>query len=86
MEQLENMVSKFARKHPIITSVALIKLGQSALVATAYAIWPEESNHILNHACQMGKNYYEVVSPVFASYPREIFNSAKIFSPRFFSV
>jgi hypothetical protein len=80
MEKLEKIVVGFARKHPVITSVALIKLAESALIASAYMIWPDETSNAMNCLYQTGKhccNAFYPVSPVIASYQKEIADSIR---------
>ncbi len=79
MVRLENLVVAFAKKHPIITSIALIKLAQSAIVVGAYCIWPEETSRVLNHAYATGKECRNFLSPILISYQNEIINSLRDF-------
>ena len=77
MEKLENRVSEFAKKHPIITTVALVKLAQSSLVAGAYLLWPDETCRVIGHTYEATIDYILAPSPLFMSYAKEIANVAR---------
>jgi len=53
MEKLENIVKdarNIVNKHPVISTVAVMKVIDLAVFGAVYAIWPQETKQVLNHA------------------------------------
>lgn len=77
MEKLEKKVLRFARKHPVLTTLALAGLAKSACFAAIYIAFPDETSKTADSLYEHVKNYGLASAPLLASYTREILSVAR---------
>ena len=80
--KLEQKVSNFVSKYPVISGAVLIKTIETGLILT-YVAWPEETARTISDIYSIAKQGFPFVSLGILSWPREIHASYKLLSDKY---